>query len=417
MNADVQKATLTAIAQVAIDSVVPSADWFACLPAPPKGRCVVIGAGKASALMAAELNCYWEGVPLSGIVATRYGHGVCAGRVAVIEAGHPVPDENSERAARAMLDAVVNLSKDDLVISLISGGGSACCALPVEGIHLSQKQKITQSLLRSGASISEMNAVRKALSQVKGGQLAKAAAPARVFNLIVSDIPGDVPEDVASGPTIPDTRRPLCAQKILEKYGLSEWKQYVPLYQHKESNDDVSVEYKIVASARQALQRAAREAQKHGYKPVVLSDQFECDSQVLASIMAAIVKSAKTAGFPDKPPLAIISGGETSVTISGKSYGRGGRNTEFVLALMKELKNCYGVGAIAVDSDGIDGTEDAAGAFLLSDSQFRAMENNLDLEEYLTKHDSYSFFKEMGDLFITGPTLTNVNDIRIILVN
>ena len=412
------RAALRQVFEAAVASAAPGPAVLDNLPEKPTGRCVVVGAGKASAAMAAALETAWQDVELSGVISTRYGHAVPAGRVQVIEAGHPVPDEASENAARAILEAVSDLTPDDLVVALISGGGSATLALPIEALSLKEKQNITRQLLASGASIGEMNVVRQHLSRIKGGGLAAAAAPARVCTLIISDVPGDDPAIVASGPTLPSGSSPADALEIIDRYGIGVGP---PVREHLEQAEAATVEtvrrdWQIVASPAQALQAAARAASDLGYSPVILGDSIEGESRELGRIMAGIARSVRTLGHPAHAPAMLLSGGETTVTIGEEGAGRGGRNTEFLLALALELGGQEGVWALAGDSDGIDGTEDAAGAIVSPDTLERSQEAGFSARETLQRHDSYSLFDATGDLIRTGPTLTNVNDVRIVMV-
>ena len=411
------KTSLRRIFDAAIDSAAPGPVTLANLPEKPAGRCVVIGAGKASAAMAAALDDAWPDVRLSGIVSTRYGHAVPAGRVKVIEAGHPVPDSASEEAARLVLDSVRGLTRDDLVIALISGGGSATLALPVQALDLAEKQRLTRELLASGATIGEINTVRVHLSQIKGGKLAAAAAPARLVTLLISDVPGDDPAIVASGPTIPGRSRPADALAVLDRYGIG---VSPSVRQHLETTDspplDTRGEYSIIASAALALEAAAGVARELGFSTAVLSDRIEGESRHLGRDMAHTVRKLRATGTPAAPPAVLLSGGETTVTIGDGGAGRGGRNMEFLLSLAIELAGDQRTWALAGDSDGIDGTEDAAGAIITPDTLQRAVAAGIDPQASLDRHDSYTLFEAVGDLVHTGPTLTNVNDIRVIII-
>jgi hydroxypyruvate reductase len=405
------------IFQQAIDSARPGPVIPPSLPEKPKGKCVVIGAGKASAAMAAAVDAAWPDVNVSGVVVTRYGHAVPAGRIRILEAAHPVSDSMSQTAAMLIVQALFNLSSDDLVIALISGGGSALMALPVPGITLSDKQDITRALLHSGANIKEMNLVRRHLSAVKGGKLAMLAQPARLVSLIISDVPGDNPTDVASGPTIADSSTPVDALKVMERYHIpvSEAVRSV-LQQSFVEPSCPNSQVKMIATPSIALQAAADSARQHGITPLILGDAIEGESREVAIVMAGIAHSVKTYGHPVKGPAILLSGGETTVTVEKGRGGKGGRNTEFLLSLACSLQGESGIWAVAGDSDGIDGTEDAAGAMIYPDTLSRGNSNGLNAREYLDAHDSYSYFHATGDLIITGPTLTNVNDIRGILI-
>lgn len=420
MMTNEQAATiLQDIFQSAIDSARPEPVILPALPEKPKGRCVVIGAGKASAAMAAAVDAAWPDVDLSGVVVTRYGHAMPAGRVRIMEAAHPVSDAMSETAAMLIAESVRNLSQDDLVLALISGGGSALMALPAPGLHLADKQAITRALLHSGANIKEMNLVRRHLSAIKGGKLAAMAQPARVVTLIISDVPGDNPADIASGPTVPDGSTPGEALKILERYGIPLSETVRKVLTTSAGNNPGAAAYgdiRLVATPALALQAAAEAVRRHGLTPMILGDAIEGESRQAAIVMAGIARSVKQYGQPLKGPAVLLSGGETTVTVSQGQAGKGGRNTEFLLSLACALQEEKGIWAIAGDSDGIDGTEDAAGAMLYPETLSRGKNNGLSAQACLDAHDSYSFFHSLDDLIITGPTLTNVNDIRAILI-
>lgn len=411
-------AILQDIFQQAVDSARPGPVIPPALPEKPRGRCVVIGAGKASAAMAAAVDAAWPDVDVSGVVVTRYGHAVPAGRIRILEAAHPVSDAMSETAAMLIVESLRGLTQDDLVLALISGGGSALMALPAPGLTLADKQAITRALLHSGANIKEMNLVRRHLSAVKGGKLAALAQPARVVSLIISDVPGDNPTDVASGPTVADNSTPGEALKVLERYGIpvAEPVRYVLSLPASPPPPSVSSETRLVATPALALEAAAQAVRRHGFTPLILGDAIEGESRQAAIVMAGIAKSVKQYGHPVSGPAVLLSGGETTVTVANGKAGKGGRNTEFLLSLACTLQGEAGIWAIAGDSDGIDGTEDAAGAMIYPDTLARGKLNGLSAARYLDEHDSYSFFHSLGDLVITGPTLTNVNDIRAILI-
>ncbi len=405
------------------DAAVVSADPAAAvarhLPAKPKGRCVVVGAGKASAAMAAAFDAAWPDVDVSGVVVTRYGHAVPAGRIRIIEAAHPVPDHNSEQAARAMLDAVRGLSADDLVVALISGGGSALMALPAGKMTLADKQAVNQALLRSGATIGDMNAVRKHLSCIKGGRLAAAARPARLVSLLISDVPGDDPAVIASGPTVPDPSTLADVAGIVARFRLELPAAAMDVLAAGEETPkpgEIAGEVHVIAAPSQALAAAAEVARAAGLVPLILGDAIEGESREVATVMAGIARSVRAHALPVAPPAVLLSGGETTVTIGAGRAGRGGRNTEFLLAFAIAAQGQAATWAIAGDSDGIDGTEDAAGALVAPDSVARARAKGLDARQFLAAHDSYSWFDQLGDLIRTGPTLTNVNDIRAVLI-
>lgn len=411
-------AILQDIFQQAVDSARPGPVIPPALPEKPRGRCVVIGAGKASAAMAAAVDAAWPDVDVSGVVVTRYGHAVPAGRIRILEAAHPVSDAMSETAAMLIVESLRGLTQDDLVLALISGGGSALMALPAPGLTLADKQAITRALLHSGANIKEMNLVRRHLSAVKGGKLAALAQPARVVSLIISDVPGDNPTDVASGPTVADNSTPGEALKVLERYGIpvAEPVRYVLSLPASPPPPSVNSETRLVATPTLALEAAAQAVRRHGFTPLILGDAIEGESRQAAIVMAGIAKSVKQYGHPVSGPAVLLSGGETTVTVANGKAGKGGRNTEFLLSLACTLQGEAGIWAIAGDSDGIDGTEDAAGAMIYPDTLARGKLNGLSAARYLDEHDSYSFFHSLGDLVITGPTLTNVNDIRAILI-
>ncbi|MDE1149857.1 MAG: glycerate kinase [Azospirillaceae bacterium] len=413
------RSALRQVFDAAVASAAPGPAVLRHLPARPKGRCVVVGAGKASAAMAAALDAAWPNVPLSGLVVTRYGHAVPAGRIEIVEAAHPVPDANGELAARRILDKVQGLGPDDLVIALISGGGSALLPLPAQGMTLADKQAVNQALLASGATITEMNAVRKHLSAIKGGRLAAAASPARVVTLVISDVPGDDPAIIASGPTLPDTSTVADVRAIVARYGIDLPPSASAVLARGEETPkpgQIATDVRIIAAPAMALATAARKARGMGLTPLILGDALEGEAREMGTIMAGIARSVRDHGLPVRAPALILSGGETTVSIGKGPAGRGGRNTEFLLGFAVAMAGESGVWAIAGDSDGIDGTEDAAGALVTPDTLARGRAKGLDARTLLDTHDSYTFFQGIGDLVVTGPTLTNVNDIRAILV-
>lgn len=390
------------------------------LPPRPKGRTVVIGAGKASAAMAKAFEDAWDG-PIEGLVVTRYGHGVPCRRIEIVEAAHPVPDLAGRQAAARILDKVSGLTADDLVVALISGGGSALLAAPAPGLSLEDKQDINRRLLKSGADIGEMNTVRKHLSAVKGGRLAAAAAPARIHTMLISDVPGDDPGVIASGPTVPDATTFADARAILARYGIDGPKAVVDHLARAESEtpkpgdpifDGHSVA--MMATPQRSLEAAAAVARAAGVTPVILSDCIEGEAREVARVMAGIARQARAYGQPAAAPCAIISGGETTVTVRGK--GRGGRNVEYLLGLAVALRGLPGVHAVAGDTDGVDGAEEVAGAFLAPDTIERARALGIDAAASLADNDGHGFFEALGDRLVTGPTLTNVNDFRAVLV-
>jgi len=389
------------------------------LPSPPKGRCVVVGAGKASAAMAAALEAAWPHVDLSGVVVTRYGHAVPTTRIEIIEASHPVPDDMSAEAAKRILAAVEGLTADDMVIALISGGGSALMVAPAEGMTLADKMAVNRALLASGATISEMNAVRKHLSRIKGGRLALAAKPAKVVSLLISDVPGDDPSEIASGPTVADPSDIKTVREIVSRYELDLPETVRKVLEKGEETPkagDIDEDVRMIAAPSLALQAAADEAVRLGLTPLILGDSLEGESKDVGAVMPGIALPASRKGLPLKGPAVLLSGGETTVTIGRGPAGKGGRNTEFLLSLALTLKGAESIWAIAGDSDGIDGVEDAAGALVTPDTLVRMRNAGADPRQSLVTHDSYTAFKAAGDLVVTGPTLTNVNDIRAILI-
>ncbi len=407
-----------------LDSALAAADPAVCapphLPAPPKGRTVVVGAGKAAAAMARAVELNWKG-PLGGLVVTRYGHGVPCDRIEVVEASHPVPDAAGARAAERILQSVKGLGPDDLVLCLISGGASALLALAAPGLTLADKQQVNKALLASGAAISEMNCVRKHLSAIKGGRLAAAAYPARVVTLVISDVPGDDLSIIGSGPTVPDPTTFADARAVFDKYRLA---MSPAIAQRLASSDETPkpgdprlarATAILIARPQDALEAAARTARAGGYQPMILGDSIEGESRDVALVHAGIARQVVNHGQPLQAPAALISGGETTVTLRGK--GRGGRNAEFLLALTVALNGHPGIHAIACDTDGIDGSEDNAGAIAGPDSLARARTRGLDAKAMLANNDGYGFFSAIGDLVVTGPTRTNVNDFRVILVD
>jgi hydroxypyruvate reductase len=390
------------------------------LPPPPKGRTIVVGAGKAAATMAKAVEEHWPG-ELSGLVVTRYGHHALCRRIEVVEAAHPVPDLAGREAAERILHMVQGLDEDDLVLCLISGGGSALLALPAPGLTLQDKQAINRALLRSGANIAEMNCVRKHLSAIKGGRLAAACHPARVVTLTISDVPGDDPAVIASGPTVPDPTTFADALAILGKYAIEEPRSV--LAHLRAARDETPkpgdprlarCETHMVAAPQQSLEAATQVALKAGVTPVILGDSLEGEAREVALVHAGIARQVLRHGQPAAAPCVLLSGGETTVTVRGK--GRGGRNVEFLLALAVALGGEPRVHALAGDTDGVDGTEDNAGAIVAPDTLARAAAAGVDAKSKLADNDGYTFFSALGDLVKTGPTLTNVNDFRAILV-
>ncbi|HEV3241979.1 MAG TPA: glycerate kinase [Methyloceanibacter sp.] len=410
---------LKSMFQAAVDAALPSLCVPAHLPPRPKGRTLIIGAGKASGAMAKALEDSWEG-PLDGLVVTRYGYRVPTERLEVVEAAHPVPDAAGRDAARRIYDLVQGLTKDDLVLCLISGGGSALLALPAEGVTLEDKQAVNKALLKSGATISEMNTVRKHLSAIKGGRLAAAASPAKVIALMISDVPGDDPSIIASGPTVPDPSTNKDALGIIEKYRIevpeSVGRRLKTADETPKPGDPrlATVENIMIATPQASLEAAAAVARKAGVKPVILGDSIEGESRDVALVHAGIARQCAMRGQPEVPPCVLISGGETTITLKGK--GKGGRNTEFLLALAIALDGMSGIYALAGDTDGVDGSEDNAGAIITPDTLARAEAAGLNAKAMLADNDPWTFFKGIGDLLVTGPTLTNVNDFRAVLI-
>jgi hydroxypyruvate reductase len=379
------------------------------------GKTIVIGAGKASSQMAKAFEDSWIG-DIEGFVTTRYGYKTACSKIHIYESSHPVPDANSLNAAKRTLDILEGLTKDDLVVALISGGGSALLCLPEQFLSFEEKQNIHQQLLASGANISEMNIVRKHLSKIKGGKLANVAYPAKVYSLIISDVPGDNPAMVSSGLTVSDNTAPKDALDLIEKYHLSvsdvikeNLNNIHPIKNKHNTTHD------IISSASIGLKAVEEHLKSLGYIVNYLGDDLEGESGQLAVIHAKLARDLKSKK-PQNEKIAILSGGETTVTLP-KDPGRGGRNTEYVLAIMNELNGKEGMYAAAFDTDGIDGTEDNAGAFYYPDLSIKAKVNNIDPQNYLDKHDSYSFFENLGSLYIPGPSGTNVNDLRIIIIH
>ena len=411
---------LRGLFDAALAAADPAKAVPANLPKPPKGRTVVIGAGKAAGAMARAVEDNWPG-PLSGLVVTRYGHGVPCKRIEVVEAAHPVPDAKGRAAAQRILDSVKDLGSDDLVLALISGGGSALLVLPAYGLSLEDKRAVTSALLKSGAAIDEMNTVRKHLSGIKGGRLATMAYPAEIVTLAISDVPGDSPAVIASGPTVPDPTTYADAEAVLAKYGIippdNVTRRFAAAADETPKPGDtrfVRARYTMISRPQASLEAAAAVAKALGVTPVILGDALEGESREVAKVMAGIARSVALNGHPAQPPLVLLSGGETTVTVRGK--GRGGRNAEFLLALAVALGGHARISAIACDTDGIDGSEGNAGALLLPDTLARADKLGLDAKARLADNDGYGFFSALSDLVVTGPTLTNVNDFRAILI-
>jgi glycerate 2-kinase len=416
--------TETDLLRAMFDAALAAASPALCvpphLPDRPRCRTVVVGAGKASAAMAKALEENWDG-PLDGLVVTRDGHAVPCERIEIVEASHPVPDARGEEAARRILDLVRGLDRDDLVIALVSGGGSSLLSLPAPGLTLDDKRAVNRALLRSGAPIGAMNRVRKHLSAIKGGRLAAAAHPARVVTLAISDVPGDDPAAIASGPTVPDPTTFAEARAVLAQYGITEPRTAI---EHLERGLDETpkpgdprfarAETILIATPQMSLDAAAVVAVASSVTPLILGDAIEGEAREVGTVMAGIARQVALRGQPAAPPVALLSGGETTVTVRG--HGRGGRNVEFLLALALALGGLPGIWAIAGDTDGVDGAEDAAGAIVRPDTLARAAALGLDAEACLADNDGHGFFAALGDRVITGPTLTNVNDFRAVLI-
>jgi len=406
--------------EAAIAAAQPSLCVPPHLPASRTGRLLVIGAGKASAAMAKAVEDHWQG-DLSGVVVTRYGYGVHCERIEIIEAAHPVPDASSVNAGRRILDAVRNLNADDVVLCLISGGGSSLLVAPLDGLTLEDKQAVNQALLKSGATISEMNCVRRHLSAIKGGRLAAACHPARVVTLLISDVPGDRPMDIASGPTVADPTTCADALAIIARYAV---KLPANVMEALESGRGESVkpgdprlaasEAHFIATPQMALEAAAAVARETGTPVHILGDSIEGEARDVGKVIAGIALQVARHAQPFEPPCLLLSGGETTVTVRGQ--GRGGRNVEFLLALAIALDKYPGIHAMAGDTDGVDGLEEIAGAYVAPDSLDRAWAKGIRPKESLANNDGHGLFQALGDSVITGPTLTNVNDFRAVLI-
>jgi hydroxypyruvate reductase len=414
------RAWLRELFGAAIDSAQPALCIPPHLPAPPAGRLIVIGAGKASAAMARAVEQHWRG-PLSGLVVTRYGYAVPCERIEIIEAAHPVPDEAGRHAAERMLERVQGLRADDLVLCLISGGGSALLPLPAAGLDLDLKQTMSRALLASGATISEMNCVRRHLSAIKGGRLAAACHPARVLTLLISDVPGDRPIDIASGPTVGDPTTCADALGILRRYGIEAPEAVLDLLRSGRGESVkpgdprlAGAEVRIIATPQKALEAAAALARDAGIEAHILGDAIEGEARDVGKVLGAMALQIAERNQPFEAPCVLLSGGETTVTLGGS--GRGGRNVEYLLALAIALDGHPRIHALAGDTDGVDGLEEIAGATLAPDSLARAWELGLRPKDMLANNDAHSFFSALGDSVITGPTLTNVNDFRAILI-
>ena len=406
------------------DAAIAAAQPALCLPPHlpprPKGRTIVIGAGKASAAMARALEDHWDG-PLEGLVITRYGYEVPCQRIQIVPAAHPVPDAAGLAATQHMLERVAGLTADDLVIALISGGGSSLLVAPGDGLTLQDKQAVNTALLKSGATISEMNCVRRHLSAIKGGRLAAACHPARVLTLLISDVPGDNPIDIASGPTVADPTTCVDALAIVARYRI-DLPEAARALLASGAGESVKpgdprlarLETRLITAPQIALEAAAQVARAAGFTPHILSDSLEGEARDLGKTMAGIARQVVVHGQPFQRPCVLLSGGESTVTLRGT--GRGGRNVEFLLALGVALDGLAGVHALAGDTDGVDGAEEIAGAFLAPDTLARAWAAGINPRASLDANDGHGFFQALGDSVITGPTLTNVNDFRAIVI-
>jgi glycerate 2-kinase len=411
---------LRSMFDAAIASAQPALCVAPALPDPPRGRLIVVGAGKASAAMARAVEDHWAG-PVSGLVVTRYGYAVPCRRIEIVEAAHPVPDAAGMRAAQRMLDMVGALHADDLVLCLFSGGGSALLPLPAPGLDLDIKQSVSRALLACGATIREMNCVRRHLSAIKGGRLAAACHPARVLTLLISDVPGDRPIDIASGPTVADSTTCAEALLILRRYGIDLPQSVLELLDSGRGESvkpgdprlaDAAV--RIIATPQMALEAAARVARAAGIAPYILGDAIEGEARDVGKVLAAVALQAAERNQPFAPPCVLLSGGETTVTVRGS--GRGGRNVEYLLSLAIALEGYSRIHALAGDTDGVDGQEEIAGAYIGPDSLARAWSLGLRPQDMLADNDGHGFFTALGDSVVTGPTLTNVNDFRAILI-
>ncbi|WP_159350440.1 glycerate kinase type-2 family protein [Roseomonas harenae] len=416
------RAALRRMFDAAVRSADPRAMLAPHLPGRPAGRVVVVGAGKSAAVMAAALEDAWPDVPMTGLVVTRYGHAVTTAHIEVVEASHPVPDAAGESAAARILALVQGLTADDLVLALISGGGSALMPLAAPGLTLADKQAVNRALLACGATINEMNVVRRHLSAIKGGRLAAAAHPARMVTLAISDVPGDDPAAIASGPTVPDPSSFADARAIVARYGIA-----LPdvVRAHLEAAAEETpkpgdprlarAEYRMIATPLMSLEAAAAEARALGLNPIILGDALEGEAREAGTLLAGIARSVAAHGQPIASPAVLLSGGETTVTLGG-AKGAGGRNGECLLGLAAALAGHSGIWALMADTDGIDGSEDNAGAVATPDTLARIRAAGSDPLAALSAHRSHDVFKTLGDLVVTGPTLTNVNDFRAILV-
>ncbi|MFM2151325.1 MAG: hypothetical protein RLZZ187_3631 [Pseudomonadota bacterium] len=417
------RAALRKIFDAAVASADPRVVLARHLPERPKGRVVVVGAGKSAAVMAAAVEAAWPDVPLSGVVVTRYGHGYPTARIEVLEASHPVPDAAGAAAARRILDTVAGLTPEDLALFLVSGGGSALTTLPAAGLTLDELMAVNRALLASGATIHEMNCIRRHLSAFSGGRLALAAAPARVVTLAISDVPGDDPAVIASGPTVPDPTSFADARALVAHYGMDLPAAVVAHLARAEGETPkpgdprlAGAEYRFIATPMLALRAAAETARGLGIAPVILGDALEGEAREVGKVIAGIALSTRAHGEPARAPCVLLSGGETTVTIGREGGGRGGRNSECLLGCAVALAGAPGIWALMGDTDGIDGSEANAGALATPDTLARAAAAGMDPRAVLARHDSWGLFSVLGDLLETGPTLTNVNDVRAVLI-
>jgi glycerate 2-kinase len=412
---------LTSLLDAALSAADPLNRVPLFLPEPPAGRAVVLGGGKAAARMAQAVERAWPG-PLEGLVVTRYGYGAACERIEVTQAGHPVPDDRAEQAARRVLALASGLEDGDLMIALVSGGGSALLALPADGVTLDDKKRVTTGLLRSGAPIRDINVVRRQLSAIKGGRLAAAAFPARTVGLLISDVAGDDPAAIASGPTVADKSTPASALAILDRYavdvpGRVRARLSCPPQDRPPGQDDKRMSRTVnhlIATPQMSLEAAAAAARRAGVTPVILSDSVEGEARDVGSVLAAVSRQVRRYGQPASPPCVLLTGGETTVTVSGT--GAGGPNAEFLLSLAIALDGEPGIYALAADTDGVDGMSEVAGAFLAPDTLPLARAAGADPAASLAANDAHEFFAQVGDQLVTGPTLTNVNDFRAILI-
>ncbi|WP_312420409.1 glycerate kinase [Shinella sp.] len=413
------RALLVSLFDAAVEAANPEHCLRPFLPEVPRGRTIVVGAGKGSAQLARALEKIWPG-KLEGAVVTRYGYSAACDHIEVLEASHPVPDAAGLLASERLLGLVQDLTADDLVIALVCGGGSALLPAPAPGLDLADEISLNEALLRSGAPISAMNAIRKQFSRIKGGRLAMAAHPAKVVTLVVSDIPGDDPALVSSGPTIPSATTSHDAIAMIDRYGIDLPEKLIRLLHS--GNDAPRIDdpvfqghsVHVVASAKVSLEAAASAAAKQGIRAVILSDSLEGEAREAGAFHAAIAREVERYGRPFERPIIVLSGGETTVTVRGN--GKGGRNTEFLLALALNISGIPGIYALAADTDGIDGSEDNAGAFVDSNTIDRMLSAGVSAEDFLMKNDAWTAFATIGDLFVCGPTGTNVNDFRALLI-